>query len=378
MNELIEHIKSIGQRLIIAQPREITVGNIVRRVLGVVREESEGDGEGNASNFSDPGGMEKQLGHNRHPSLTSHMTSILMGVSPGPAVLDEPTRHLIPGRQLTYTQAPQFNSMFSLLSHPSSTTHSPTATPPSTSHSSHHPHDIATFAVPRSTGPSRDLKPGIIEGIGEILEELYAVDSQIADISISHIHSNEIILTHGYSHTVHKFLLKAATKRTFTVILAEGYPNDHDATHSRVMGLNPDKGDHDEEEEKEQYKKTLCSAGITVILIPDSAVYALMSRVNKVILGTHCVLANGGLLASAGARTVARAAQEHSVPVLIVTGVYKLSPVYPFDWERLVELGEPWRVAPFEDEELAAQVNVLNPIFDYVPPDLVDLYVTNL
>jgi len=41
--KLIERVQSVGRRLIAAQPREMVVGNIVRRVLGLIREEAEGD-----------------------------------------------------------------------------------------------------------------------------------------------------------------------------------------------------------------------------------------------------------------------------------------------------------------------------------------------
>ena len=37
----------------------------------------------------------------------------------------------------------------------------------------------------------------------------------------------------------------------------------------------------------------LSQAGIETILIQDSAIFAIMSRVNKVILGAHVVTANG-------------------------------------------------------------------------------------
>lgn len=40
--------------------------------------------------------------------------------------------------------------------------------------------------------------------------------------------------------------------------------------------------------------KKLANANIETTLITDSAVFAIMSRVNKVIIGTHTVLANGG------------------------------------------------------------------------------------
>lgn len=66
-------------------------------------------------------------------------------------------------------------------------------------------------------------------------------------------------------------------------------------------------------------------------LVSDSAIYAVMSRVNKVILGTHAVLANGGLIAVSGSNNLASAARYHHVPVAVCTGLYKLSPLQPFD-----------------------------------------------
>lgn len=40
-----------------------------------------------------------------------------------------------------------------------------------------------------------------------------------------------------------------------------------------------------------------------------------MSRVNKVIIGTHTVMANGGLRAVSGSHIMALAAKHYSVPV---------------------------------------------------------------
>jgi translation initiation factor eIF-2B subunit beta len=103
-----------------------------------------------------------------------------------------------------------------------------------------------------------------------------------------------------------------------------------------------------------------------------------MSRVNKVILATHAVIANGGLIAAAGARIIAKAAKVHRTPVIVVSGVYKLSPEYPFEFESLIEYGDPGSIIGYDDGALVENLEVDNPLFDYVPPDLVDLYITNL
>lgn len=252
--------------------------------------------------------------------------------------------------------------MFSLLSHPEPEPSLP-GTPSSASPSG------------RAPGPSKDIRAEVMEGINEIIDELGQVDDQIAAYALDHIHSNEIILTHTSSTTVQKFLLKAAAKRRFTVIHAESYPNNHEATHATVSGASS----NDEEIlSTESFQKPLIAMGITVILIPDSAVFALMSRVNKVILGTHSVLANGGLVAAAGTRVIARAAKVHQTPVVVVSGVYKLSPVYPFDFDSLIEYGDASKVIGYEDGDLVDQIDVQNPLYDYVPAELVDLYITNL
>lgn len=53
-NKLIERVQVVGRRLVSAQPREMVVGNIVRRVLGLIRDEAEDDREGEFS-LSDAG-----------------------------------------------------------------------------------------------------------------------------------------------------------------------------------------------------------------------------------------------------------------------------------------------------------------------------------
>jgi translation initiation factor eIF-2B subunit beta len=259
---------------------------------------------------------------------------------------------------------PPLTSMFSLLSHPE-----PEISLPST------PGSSSPSGRFTGHGPSKDVRAEVLEGIGEIIDELGQVDDQIAAYALDHIHSNEIILTHTSSTTVQKFLLKAAAKRKFTVIHAESYPNNHEATHATVSGSAVS---DDDNLGLEAFQKPLIEHGITVILIPDSAVFALMSRVNKVILGTHSVLANGGLVAAAGTRVIARAAKVHQTPVVVVSGVYKLSPVYPFDFDSLIEYGDPSKVLPYEEGDLVDLVDVQNPIYDYVPAELVDLYITNL
>ncbi|KAF7595789.1 Translation initiation factor eIF-2B subunit beta [Aspergillus hancockii] len=347
--KLIERVQSVGRRLVAAQPREMVVGNIVRRVLGLIRDEAEDDREADF-NLSEAGSESQP----QTPRAFDDHSDSLSGRFEG----SDRSSSRPPLSQ------PAPISMFSLLSHPEPETSLP-GTPASASPS----------GKLLAHTPSKDIRAEVLEGVNEIIDELGQVDDQIAAYALDHIHSNEIILTHTSSTTVQKFLLKAAAKRKFTVIHAESYPNNHEATHATVSGNST--GD-EEILSTESFQKPLIALGITVILIPDSAVFALMSRVNKVILGTHSVLANGGLVASAGTRVIARAAKVHQTPVVVVSGVYKLSPVYPFDFDSLIEYGDASKVISYEDGDLVDQIDVQNPLYDYVPAELIDLYITNL
>ena len=387
---LIQQVQQVGHRLLAAQPREMAIGNIIRRVLGLIREEADENREGKTSGYNDADtdSRPQPAGENDSslPEATGavprdlHSNPLRQGASDQPSLeprengaLQRPPLLTAHASYAIANTGPVATSMFSLLSHPKPNVASPIATLGSQSPRSH---PSFSYTAPANLTATKDLRAEIVEGIEEILEELNQADDQIAGYSLEYIHSNEIVLTHTSSITVQRFLLKAAAKRKLTVIHAEAFPNDHEATHATVIGQA--KKEWDDESRPESFQKSLTAAGITVILIPDSAVYALMSRVNKVILDTHIVLANGGLVAAAGAKVIAKAASMHRTPVIVLGAVYKLSPVYPFDIDSFMEDGDPGGVVSYDDGGLANKVELQNPLFDYVPPELVSLYITNL
>ncbi|OQN99113.1 hypothetical protein B0A48_14974 [Cryoendolithus antarcticus] len=390
---LIKRVRSVGRRLISAQPREMAVGNIVRRVLGIIREVAEEASAEPESEVASPssGGM-REL---HRPALNSTISSFspLHQSSALPASFhsrfgsgdsSNDSTPLIQSfsdlslveqqqQQRPALAAAHAGSLFGLFQQPGSARNTPpvtgTSTPiPSTP-------TKGKVALNTTTSETIDLKSEILSSIRELLDELDVVDSQIAESALDHIHAGEIILINTSSQTVQRFLAAAARKRKFTVVVAETWPNDHQATHSTIVnGSRPSDGTG----EPEESFKPLTALGTTVIMIPDSAVFALMSRINKVILAPHTVLANGSLLAASGSSTIALAARAHRVPVVVLSGIYKLSPVYPFDTAELIEWGDPSKVIDYADGELVDSLTVSNPIFDHVSADLIDLYITNL
>jgi len=210
-----------------------------------------------------------------------------------------------------------------------------------------------------SLRPIPELKNRLLEGFEELNTELEVASEEIAEQALQHIHANEVILTLGKSKTVEQFLISAADKgRKFQVIVAECAPN--------YQG--------------QMLARSLAAAKIQTTLIPDSAVFAVMSRVNKVIIGTHRVLANGGLKAITGTNIVALAAKHYSVPIIVCASMHKLTPKHcsSADNEAFSQFASPQDSLRGLDGQIISKVDAYNPIFEYVPPELVTLFISNM
>ncbi|CAM9633599.1 unnamed protein product, partial [Chrysoparadoxa australica] len=303
---LIELIKMVGRELQLAKPTELAVGNVVRRVLFIVREEY-------ASYQCGITGLYHQLIFEfSKRSFVCSFCSKLSAVE-----VAAPSLETVLGGEVGEAS-----------------------------------YDVVIT----------ELKQIIIEGVQELCTELEEVNNVICEHAADTIHANEVILTLGYSRTVFEFLVAAAEHYrklhlTFSVIVAEAAP----FLRGQVMA------------------KDLAKKGIETTVISDAAVFAIMARVNKVIMPTHAVVANGGsLIAMSGSHTMTLAAKELSVPVVCVTGLFKLTPLFSHDQHTFNCLLTPSAVMSYQENDAMPTVEVLNPAYDYIPPHLVDLYITNI
>ncbi|CAE7089771.1 unnamed protein product, partial [Rhizoctonia solani] len=303
IEQLLSMLRSVGTRLVAAQPKEIAVGNMVRRVIHQVREEY----------LANTGGADQR------PAATRSNTVGTMSAPDGSAL------------------------------------------------------SLANFVLlgrPRTARPVRDeaeigdvdrrsmaTKPALIAAVQEIVDELETVFEGVAKNAKNHIHADEIVLTIGYSRTVEAFLKAAAHDKKFTVIVAETAPS--------YTG--------------HQLASSLSQHGISTFLVPDSAIFAMMSRVTKLILGAHAVLADGGLVAQAGALAASAAARAHATSVVVCAAQYKFAPLWSWSVEGAgaADYGDPGQVMGYDEGELVESVEVVNPKYDYVKPEFVDVIVTN-
>jgi len=327
---LIQIIKDLGSRLSAAQPKELAVGNIVRRVLKIIKEVVRGELEtddimnSGSSEESDDGFSDDDEEDNEKDS-DREFKSILAQDTDENA---DHTNDAIPARPKLQTESSMFNLLVD-------------------QHSDNVDYSAKSYG----------MKPLIIQEINEeIIADLETVYKGIADQALEHIHANEVIMTIGYSRTVKDFLTKAALKRSFQVIVAETSPT--------LQG--------------QEMAAALAAVGIETTVITDSAVYAVMSRVNKVVIGAHAVLANGGLVAVTGSQMVAASAKHHATPVLVCTALYKLSPLFPYDIDLFNVCVTPDQVLSFSEGTLIDKADVQNPYYDFVAPEFVNLFVHNL
>ena len=201
------------------------------------------------------------------------------------------------------------------------------------------------------------LRQTVVHSINELYDELDNLFEPISEQAQEHIHADERIFTMGYSPLVESFLRSAAKKRHFNVFIAEGGPLLEGVKLANSLAKIPN---------------------ISVTLVPDCNIYPLMSRVNKVVLSPHAVLADGGLIASSGSELVAVAAKDFSVPLICLATTFMLSPVFAHNHEEVLgQLLSPALVIDYDAAVNADRAEVIVSAYDYVPPQYIDTFITN-
>ncbi|CAI9101467.1 OLC1v1038800C1 [Oldenlandia corymbosa var. corymbosa] len=333
---LIDAVRGVGEQLIAANPVELAVGNVVRRVLHIIREEEL------TLTSAAIGGMGLSAGSDDEDEAEHD------GPDLSAAIVAAAARNTL--------RPPSLQTLLEDLPHTAAVPHT---------YSSGGDSDGKSKSVDRNSN-ARKLKHNVIEAVNELIQDIATCHEQIAEQAVEHIHHNEVILTLGSSRTVVEFLCAAKEKkRSFKVFVAEGAP--------RYQG--------------HALAKELITRGLQTTVITDSAVFAMISRVNMVIVGAHAVMANGGVIAPVGLNMVALAAQRHAVPFVVLAGIHKLCPLYPHNPEvllnelrspsELLDFGEFSDCLDFGSGSGSPNLHVVNPAFDYVPPNLVSLFITD-
>eukprot|EP00752_Nemacystus_decipiens_P002156 g2054.t1 len=327
--QLMDAVREVGKELVAAKPSELAVGNMVRRVLYIIRDEYEsalpahhlataddrGYGQAAATTPTSGAHPSPSRGANRRINSRETAKTERGGAARGGVAGEAGGGPAAGGAGGVLTEGgglgPSLTGMLG-----------------------------GQFGATDFGRSCPDLRQNVVASIGELMTELRDMRGVIKEHAKDTIHANEVILTFGNSATVDAFLKAAAggakDALNFRVIVAEAAPS----CSGHILA------------------KSLAKHGIDTTVISDSAVFAMMARVNKVILSTHAVVANGGLIALNGSHAVALAAKDLSVPVVCVTGLFKLCPLFPHDQDTFNCLLSPAAVMSYKDKDSMKNVEV--------------------
>ena len=191
-----------------------------------------------------------------------------------------------------------------------------------------------------------------ISKVDEVVGDSLRAIAQIAQYGSELIADGDKIMTHSYSSTVVAMLKAAfAQHRNVEVITTRSGPGGSGEMTARELGLY----------------------GMTITFIDDTAIGLYLSTVNKVVVGTDRICADGTVVNSVGTYQLALAGKKANIPFYVLCETLKFDPRVS-GGEVDLEEKEPSEV--IEPGRLPPEVRVKNPHFDITPLELITGIVT--
>ncbi|OEH74377.1 eukaryotic translation initiation factor [Cyclospora cayetanensis] len=339
--ELVDVVTGIGRRLICAAPLDLLVANVVRRVLCIFRTEH----------------YKHQDAHRQSLKPTGTLWGAGYTGGEGEGRYKGSERQLAV-RGLRQQQPQQRAKWVAERAAPS----------------------MASYFDPYAAVDARDfllpvpptVKQSIFESMSELLAEIDSLWEDGEEIRMSCFHDGDCILTYGYSLAVERLLIAVHEKNQK---LQQAARRSSSSSSSRccfevvVLG-------GDAEDGGKRLAANLKKANIQTTYIPDTALFPVISKVDKVLLGTVAVLSSGGVVTVGGANSVAQAAKFFSKPLIAVAPLFKLTYLPFFDHHSSNELLPPAAMVP--EGLKMGNVSIRIPMFDYVPRSLVSVFITDV
>ncbi|MCK5434780.1 MAG: S-methyl-5-thioribose-1-phosphate isomerase [Dehalococcoidales bacterium] len=191
-----------------------------------------------------------------------------------------------------------------------------------------------------------------ISKVDEVVGDSLRAIAQIAQYGSELIADGDKIMTHSYSSTVVAMLKAAfAEHGNVEVITTRSGPGGSGEMTARELGLY----------------------GMTITFIDDTAIGLYLSTVNKVVVGTDRICADGMVVNSVGTYQLALAGKKANIPFYVLCETLKFDPRVS-GGEVDLEEKEPSEV--IEPGRLPPEVRVKNPHFDITPLELITGIVT--
>ena len=210
--------------------------------------------------------------------------------------------------------------------------------------------DMMFVKCPEDWYATSELKTRMEEVLGDLIGELSSSYDGIAKSAHNFLSSHDVVLTVGLSKSILKFLSSAGGN--VTVMVPERAP-----VYDGVL-----------------MAEKLRTQGVKVVVIPDSAVFAVMPKVDRVIVSANAVLANGGIVSCALTHALALAAKRYVRPFIALYWQLKLTKTMPGPGKEFTSLMQPSNVMAC-DQASRSDLVVINPEGDYIPPELITLMI---
>ncbi len=177
-----------------------------------------------------------------------------------------------------------------------------------------------------------------------------------ASIAAKRIQPGDVVLTNSYSIFIKETLRRAAESgKEFSVFVTESRPGSE--------GL--------------RFAEEVYRMGLPVTLIVDSATRYFMKKIDKVLLASEAVAANGAVINKIGTSLIALAANEARVRVFIVSTTLKFSPETILGEYVEIAEADPNLLLPEEKRKVwGDRVKARAPLFDVTPPEYIDAIIT--
>ena len=186
--DLIRILRTLGNRLIAIDPLQFSIGNIIKRILHIVREEYK-----KCPIIEDEHQQDKETKKKRLMSMTSLNT-----------LIDYSSQKVV--------QAPRLSIKKSYSN---------------TSLEEEEEECKNNNPVEEANNLNEELKThisAVLTNINELKDELEFISDLIVDQAHEYINDNDVILTANHSDQLEEFFIEAAKTKTFHVIVAESAP----------------------------------------------------------------------------------------------------------------------------------------------------------
>ncbi|KAI9594726.1 hypothetical protein BDF19DRAFT_443454 [Syncephalis fuscata] len=222
-------------------------------------------------------------------------------------------------------------------------------------------YEISILDVDTSDEESKKHIIGRIDAF--INERILRADEEIVEHAVRKIQNGDVILTFARSSAVQQVLMAAKERGIkFKVIVVDSRP---------LL-------------EGKKLLTALNAVGIDCTYTWLNGLSIAMENATKIFLGAHAMLSNGAMISRAGTASVALAAHERRVPVLVCCETYKFTDRVQMDSFVWNELGRPSTIlntpneSPLHSVVDNPRLKLLCMTYDVTPPSLMNLVVTDI